>query len=571
MGFFKDLLRPRPQEVGELLRAKYASFRRLLAANNEVLELITELEEAVSSGSGMSLEALRQMAGAVYPRVNQMIDDLNVIAEGRFRGLLGNLEKVAAGVDEALREVRGTSITAICIPIEGINRDLADAVGGKTAKLGEVRNRAGLPVPPGFAVTAFAYRAFVEAAGLQGRLSELWDRIQWDDMGSLAQASAAMQELIAGAELPQDVRETITLAAHDLYRKAPGRPRVSIRSSAIGEDGHASFAGQYATFLNVPLEQVLRRWKETVASKFSPRALFYMHSKGFREDEIAMSVGCFLMVDAASAGVAYSANPANPRSGSMLISGVWGLGKPVVDGSMTPDTFWAPRREGGGAIRTQPVRKTHRLVAAPQEGVLEEAVPPEKQEAPCLSEEQVLKLASYVRTLEAHFRGPQDVEWALDRQGRLFILQTRPLGLAAADVPEIPGEDVLSGYALLLSGGTTACAGAGAGPLVHAESDEELAAFPAGGVLVARQNSPRFVKVMTRAAAIVTEIGSASGHMACLAREYRVPTVTGASGATLLSPGIEATVDASRCRVYAGRVEELLAHAVLPSLRPRGN
>ncbi len=570
MGFFKNLLRPRPRDVGELLRAKYASFRRLLAANNEVLELMTELEAAVAGGRGVPAGELRDSVGAVHSRVAQMVQDLNVIAEGRYRGLLGSLESVAASVDDALREVRGTSVTATCIPIEGVSRDLADAVGGKTGNLGEAKNRAGLPVPPGFAVTAFAYRAFVESAGLQGRLSELWDQIDWADMRRLSRVADAMQELIVAAELPQDVREAITMAAHDLYRKAPGRPRISIRSSAIGEDSHASFAGQYSTFLNVPLEQVLRRYKETVASKFSPRALFYMHSKGFREDEIAMSVGCFLMVDAAAAGVAYSADPATAGEGALMISGVWGLGKPVVDGSVTPDTFLVPRREGGGAIRTLVVRKARRLVAAPHEGVEEEEVPAELQERPCLDPEQVLRLASYVRTLEAHFRGPQDVEWALDRQGRLFILQTRPLGLAGRQAPpRVLDEEALTGYPLLLAGGSTACPGVGAGAVVPASSDEDLSTFPHGGVLVARQNSPRFVEVMTRAAAILTEIGSASGHMACLAREYGVPTITGVVGAASLSPGAIVTVDANRCRVYGGRIEPLLATAISPSAGQR--
>jgi pyruvate, water dikinase len=558
MRLFRDLLVGRPPDVGELLRAKYSAFRRLLATNNEILEKITELEAARASGASLPLEELRALSVAMKERVGLMVEDLNVIAEGRYRSLQHSVERIAAAIEESLRTVRGTPVTAACIPLEEINRDLADVVGGKTANLGEVCNAVGLPVPPGFAVTAFAYRSFVEGTGLQGRLGALWDAIDWNDLHSLSAASRKMQELVVSAEVPQDVREAISLAAHDLYRRSPGHPRISIRSSAIGEDSHASFAGQYTSYLNVPLEQVVRRYREIVASKFNPRALFYMHSKGFREDEIAMSVGCFLMVDAAAAGVAYSVDPNDTTLASMTVSAVWGLGKPVVDGSMTPDTYVLPRREGGGRVEMRVVHKPRRVAVAEDGGVVEEEVPVDLQDRPCLDREQLDRLAAYVRALEAHYHCPQDVEWALDRGGRLFVLQTRPLSLPVRATAQEIERAVLERYRLLLAGGVTASPGVGAGVVVRADSDDELSSFPSGGVLVARQNSPRFVKVMTRVAAIVTEVGSVTGHMAALSREYGVPTLTDVGSAAPLPDGCEVTVDATHGRVYEGRAEELL-------------
>jgi pyruvate, water dikinase len=565
VSIFRSFLKPRPPDIGEQLRAKYTSFRKLLAANNEILKMMADLEGAIASGEGMATEELRTLSGSIRERAQTMVEDLNVIADGRYHALTHNIEKIAEGIEGALRTVRGTPVTAACIPLESITKELADVVGGKTANLGEVRNAVGLPVPPGFAVTAFAYRAFVEGTGLQARLSALWDGIDWADLRTVSRASEAMQELVLAAEIPQDVKESITLAAHDLYRRAPGHPRVAIRSSALGEDGHASFAGQYSSFLNVPLEQVLRRWKETVAGKFTPRALFYMHTKGLREEEIAMSVGCFLMVDAAAAGVAYSVDPNDRRLDTMMISAVWGLGKPVVDGSVTPDIYIVPRREGAAASELRVADKPRRTVCAAAEGIADEAVPAELRSRPCLAPEQLEKLAGYLRALEAHYRVPQDVEWAIDRQGRLFILQTRPLRLAESLAREVVQQALHERHEVLFDGGVTVCRGVGAGRVVHAESEDELSAFPAGGVLVARQNSPRFVKVMTKAAAIITDIGSATGHMASLAREYGVPTITSAATATSLAEGTEVTVDATTCRVYGGRVEELLVTA---GLRP---
>jgi pyruvate,water dikinase len=558
MGFLSSLFHSAPPDIGEVLRTKYAAFRRLLTANNEILEQISELEGALANGAGMTPDQLRGVSAAVHERTTTMVDDLNAIADGRYRGLQHNLGRIATGVEELLRTVRGTPVTPACIPLEEITRELADAVGGKTASLGEVRNAVGLPVPPGFSITAFAYRSFVETNRLQERLTRLWDGIDWEDLVSLQRASEAMRELILTAEVPQDVGESIALAAHDLYRKARGHARVSLRSSAIGEDSRTSFAGQYSSFLNVPLEQVIRRYKETVASKFSGRALFYMHSKGLTEEEIAMSVGCFLMVDAEAAGVAYSLDPTDPALDTMTISGVWGLGKPVVDGSMTPDTWLVARHPGARPVEARIVDKPRRVVAARDEDVVEEDVPVDRRSAPCLTDAQVEQLADYLRTLESHYRQPQDVEWVLDRQGHVFVLQSRPLAFAG-EQPRPDAEAVaVVDRPVVFRGGATACPGVGAGPVVHALRDEELAAFPQGGVLVARQNSPRFVKVMTRAAAILTDVGSVTGHMASLAREYGVPTLCDTARASELTDGEEVTVDATHRVVYAGRVEELI-------------
>lgn len=558
MGFLGSIFRGGGTSAGDVLRRKYAGFRRLLATNNEILELIADLEGALVDGQRIPNDELRSVSRAVSERTLLMVDDLNTVADGRYRSLRGNVERIAANLEETLLTVQGTPVTAACLPLEKIDRGMADVVGGKAANLGEVRNVVGLPVPPGFAVTAFAYRSFVAGAGIQDRLTALWQGIDWEDLRSVHKAAGEMQALVNSAQIPQDVREAITLSAHDLYRQAAGHPRVSLRSSAIGEDSHSSFAGQYSSFLNVPLEQVLRRYKETVASKFGARALFYMHSKGFREEEIAMSVGCFLMVEARAAGVAYTVDPNDPDRDDMTVAAVWGLGKPVVDGTMTPDVYFVPRQRERGEVRRQVVRKPRRVVFAREEGVVEEDVPPELQEKPCLDDAQLDRLAGYLRALETHYRCPQDVEWALDTQGRLFVLQTRPLAL-----PEAPGllgaaASEISRGLVLLSGGAAACPGVGVGIVFPAESDEELAQFPTGGVLVARQNSPRFVNIMTRAAAIVTDVGSVTGHMASLAREYGVPTICNAGTATRLPAGLEITVDATSCTVYRGRIEELV-------------
>ncbi|HWT77376.1 MAG TPA: PEP/pyruvate-binding domain-containing protein, partial [Candidatus Methylomirabilis sp.] len=482
----------------QTLQRKYASFRALLATNNEILEQIADLEGALAAGTPMRAEELRMAANTIKAKTIRMVEQLSGIAEDRYTRLFQSIEKIGNSVEEALCTVFGVPVTSACLALENITRDLADAVGGKVANLAEVRNVVGLPVPPGFAVTTFAYRAFVEGSRLQAKLTDIWEHIPWDDLAGISAASRHMKDIILEAEVPQDVREAITLSVHDLYRKAPGKPRIAIRSSAIGEDTQSSFAGQYSSFLNVPLEQVLRRYREILASKYNPQALAYMKTKEFREESIAMSVGCFLMVDAAAAGVAYSIDPTDPGLGGMLISAVWGLGKPVVDGTVTPDVYALPRQPGRGAVHVRAAHKLSRLMAAPSGGTMEEPVPEELVDKPCLSPEQIQTLAQYVRTLDLHFRCPQDVEWALDQEGRLFVLQTRPLTFVETAAAR-PSEAMETRHRVLLSGGSTACPGVGAGPVVQVRGETDLDTFPAGGVLVARQNSPAFGRVMTRA------------------------------------------------------------------------
>jgi pyruvate,water dikinase len=557
MRFWK-FFGPVTEHIGEQLRRKYASFRRLLNTNNEVLKEITELEGTLVGGREMDLSEIQAITDHIRKDVETMVEDLNVLANGHYRELQHKLEKIAAGIEEEYRQVHGVPITRLCIPLEGIVRELADAVGGKVSNLGEVRNRVGLPVPQGFAVTSFAYRSFVEGSGIQDRLNELWNRLDLEDRVGLSRISAEMMHLVREARIPQNLEEEIALAAHDLYRKAHGKARASIRSSAIGEDGRSTFAGLYSTFLNIPIEQILRRYKEVVASKFSSRALFYMLTHGFREVEIAMSVGCFLMVDAVAAGVAYSVDPTDPALNKMLISAVWGLGKPVVDGTVTPDSYVVSRRSAKGILEIRTARKEIRLVPAPDEGLMEEPLPAGMRDQPCLTEEQILKLVEYLRALETHYRCPQDVEWALDRSGRLYILQTRALRIGDWKRQEQQSDAPDTERNPILAGGRMAAPGAGCGPVVHAESDHDLRVFPAGGVLVARQTSPKFVEVMTRAAAILTNVGSPTGHMASLSREYHVPTIVDMGRATDLPEGLEVTVDATHLKVFEGRMEEII-------------
>ena len=204
-------------------------------------------------------------------------------------------------------------------------------------------------------------------------------------------------------------------------------------------------------------------------------------------------------------------------------------------------------------------RKPVQLVANPDAGLHELPVPPAQQEQPCLSPAQIKVLAGYGVRLEEHYHCPQDVEWALDQDGRILVLQSRPLVFQAPTGQDLQSIPPVTGYPILLEGGAAAFPGVGCGPAFPVHRDEDLLAFPDGAVLVAKHSSPKFVMVMPKAQAIVTDSGSISGHMASLSREFSLPTLLDTKMATqTIAPGQIVTVDAYACRVYEGRVPELL-------------
>ena len=336
---------------------------------------------------------------------------------------------------------------------------------------------------------------------------------------------------------------------------------VSVRSSAIHEDGEFSFAGQYATFLNVPVDLILQKYKEVIASLFTQRAIFYCKTKGFSEEDMVMAVGVLRMIDAMAGGVIYTKDPNNPEKNTALINAVWGLGMSVVDGTEIPNTYIVSRETGGILERSVPEQRN--MTICTLEGDIKEInVPNEIKNKPCLTDEQISMLFNYASVLENHYGKPQDIEWAIDHNNRIYILQSRPLRMLRVESEKLNIPRRLEEYNILLDKGVIACKGIGYGKAFILRDDDDLEHFPEGAVLVARHTSPRFVTVMNKASAIVTDVGSATGHMASLSREYQVPTILDTETATsVIKDSQELTVDAINCNIYEGRVNELLEYA----------
>jgi pyruvate,water dikinase len=551
---------PDRDELAAAFRFRYTCFKDLLDSNTELLNIISDLEEKLKGRQVFGMSYVRSQSARAAFHAFRMIKSLDVLSGHKYPVLYGVLERINQSIKDRLGEKKELPLTDPVLPLTQVNQDMVDWVGGKNAHLGEAA-KIGLPIPAGFAITTRAYADFLAHNDLVDEINKRKMEIDPANPQTVQQVSDDIQALIIAAQVPPSLSEAILAAYARLRDTLPEGEslRVSMRSSAIGEDSELSFAGQYLTILNVPGDQLLSAYKKILASLYTPRAVSYRLNKGIRDEDIAMSVVCLQMVDAVASGVMYSHHPFNIRDDNLLISAVWGLGPYAVDGVITPDTYRVAKATDFPILGLKVAHKPVQLVARPEAGLHEIPVPPARQDQPCLTPEQIKVLASYGVRLQEHYQGPQDVEWALDRSGRLLVLQSRPLRLQAPTGEALQNIPPVTGYPVLLEGGAAAFPGVGCGPAFPINRDEDLLAFPDGAVLVAKHSSPKFVMVMPKAQAIVTDSGSISGHMASLSREFSLPTLLGTGVATqAIAPGQIVTVDAYACRVYQGQVSELL-------------
>ncbi|MCM1335163.1 MAG: PEP-utilizing enzyme [Bacteroides sp.] len=310
-------------------------------------------------------------------------------------------------------------------------------VGGKGANLGEM-TRAGLNVPPGFVVTADAYRAFLTANGIDGEIDALLAEAGADEE-KLYAAAETIRALIEGGAIPEPLRDAVRLSYLSLCEGAGvGDLRVAVRSSATAEDlPDASFAGQQETYLNViGFDALLKNIVLCYASLWGNRAVSYRQNQGYDQRSVALAVVVQEMVESEKAGVLFTANPVNHRRDEMQLNASYGLGEAVVSGKVTADTFICGKE---GRIRSSVVgSKEIEIVYAENgdgENIKEVAVPPEKRGVLCLSEKEVAALCKAAVDVEDYYGCPMDIEWAV-RGGNAYILQARAITTLADDVDE---------------------------------------------------------------------------------------------------------------------------------------
>jgi pyruvate,water dikinase len=544
------------EQESQLARFKlyHAEFRKLLSANNSFLENMAELEARLGGRTPCDLSFLRRKVARMVGDIHHMAASINVISGDRYPAIVAAHDRIVSALTRALAESAPAAEEKYVLDLAEISACLSDVVGGKMANLGEVRNRAGLPAPDGFAVTAAASRLLFSASGLDALLEKEYSAaLAPEEIDGL---SAVFERRIGESPLPPAVAEAM-LAAYDRLGVRAGRePLLAVRSSALREDSSLSFAGQYLSVLNVDRPGLLPAYRRVLASLFSPEAIHYRALHHVSTDAAAMAVGCIEMVAAEVSGIVYSNDPNRPDPGQVVIHAVRGLGVTLADGQSSPEEIVVSREDAPRVLSRQTAIQATMLACCAGGGVVEEEVPPELAAAPILEDREALELADWALRLERHFGGPQDIEWARDRERRVYLVQSRPLRMA----PAARRGGMLAGFEVLLESGETASPGIASGPAVRLDEDDDFDSFPAGGILVARRSSPRFVRLMDKARAIVTDAGSTTGHMAALAREFRIPALLNTRNATaVIVPGETITVDATNGFVYRGAVPETVS------------
>jgi pyruvate, water dikinase len=538
----------------------FETFQKNLTLNNQVLAIIAGMGDKLSGDYIFDGQYIQSSCSEIADLVQEMVVNLNTMAPSKYLELHDAFQKINKEIKEELTGRPHIPRSEEALPYRLIDRDMGEVAGSKNATLAEIKNVLGLPTPDGFAVTTQACDNFFKH-------NRLWDKVNaitraWrNEKLSTEQAAARLQALILEGKIQASLKKSIAKALEQLPNATGAKKRcLAIRSSARGEDSEASFAGQYLSLLNQADVDILNGYKTVLASTYSASAMAYRLHKGFSESEVVMAVGCQTMVNAKASGVLYTVDPRTPEAECMLITSVWGLGAPSADGRMAADQYSVSRRFPYEQTLLQVARKEERLALNEQGGTQFEPVPEDRKQAPCLTPDQVRTLVEYGMIIEKHFKTPQDIEFAADDDGNLFILQARPLNIKfnrSILIRDLPG--IVEKYPVIFDNkGIIVQKGIGLGKVFKVQRDEDLDAFPCGAILVAKHTSPRFAKVIRKANAILTDVGSATGHMATIAREFRVPAIVNMQmSSALLQNGQEITVDADENKVYDGLIKEL--------------
>lgn len=538
----------------------FKKFKNILERNNRILELMADMGDKLGGEYVFDSKYIEDATSQLDDQVFKLISDMSVLTQNKNTALFLAFERIQHRLQEELAGRRHTADGPMVLPFQDIGIEAEDEVGGKISQLGDLSNRLHLQTPNGFAITTTAFFTFMSRNGLlelaQNSIEE-WDGT---DQG-LHELADLMQTRIMDSPLPWRLVARIDAMVNALSVRRPQSPlRLALRSSAWGEDGDSSFAGQYATELNVPPDRVVEAYKTVIASTYSMEAWRYRLDRGYHETEVAMAVGCQVMAESRVSGVLFTCTQ---QSGtgceSMVVSSAWGGGAAVVSGETATDTIFLSRTPPYPPLTRAVARKTRRLAPAPRGDLMWEDVPEQLQTIPCLTDEQLEQLARAGMSLERYYKRPQDVEWTFDSQGELYILQSRPLWSGGDAGLSVPVQDATSRAEVIFAGkGLVAQRGVAVGKVVLVDHNTDLDQFPEGGILVSKFTSPRYARVMRRACGIITDVGSPTGHMATIAREQRVPALVNTEDATsLLRNGDEITLDATQNVVYRGRVAEL--------------
>ena len=432
--------------------------------------------------------------------------------------------------------------------------------GGKASNLATLGRELQMPIPAGFVITTNAFFYFLEFNNLRNLIDSRISELDINSTAALDAVSRELMEAFMSAQIPPDIEKAILFAFEVLQKTSGLNANVAMRSSAVGEDSQSSFAGQYSTILNVKKDAIFEAYKKVIASKYSSSAIYYRINYGLSDIETPMAVLVLEMINAEANGIIYTEDIEDHTADQLKIHATWGLGELLVSGEVSPDIITVSKDKKPEIVDKKIAVKNKQMINLP--GGMTAVMPLEghKKSLPSLTDKSALVLAEWGLKLESYFKEPQDIEWCMDEKGRLFVMQSRPLR-TGEDNPTQSLECNFENFenTKIIFGGDSASAGIGAGRVFKMDPTASLKNLPQGTVLVAKNASPRFVKVMNRLNAVVTDTGSTAGHFSSVAREFGIPALVNTGIATTkLAQGREVTVYADGKAVYDGILQPML-------------
>jgi len=543
----------------------FSQFLAVLQANNQALEIIADIGEKLSGDflfdKRYTETTVRDMTAAMH----RAIAEINILTENRCASLAEVFAVLEARV-MAILNGRDDRDGPSLLRFEEIQTQHWPLIGGKAAHLSELFHNPRVRVPDGFVITTRFFHDLLDHNGLRPEFDRFEQVLAEAEVNEeeLETLRRSLQEKVLQAEMPPGFLPILSEALQALSR-SEGALFLAVRSSAQEEDMDFSWAGQFSSILQVvPLPKpVFQAYQQVAASLFGAKAIRYRRQVFPEGGPMSIAACCQRMVQARASGIIYSTDPMETGSQSMVVVGALGQGQAVVEGQVPTDFF----RISKGATP----QITDQTIAVKQEalhlkdqggGLATKRVEAHQAAIPCLGEKALLELADAAIHLENFFKRPQDIEWTVDEQETLYILQARPLLIMEKVSERRPLSEKLAGYELIATDvGRVAQQGIGAGKAYRVDTLADLKDFPEGAVLISHRDSSHFVEVMQRAAAIVTEIGTPVSHMATLCREFRVPCLVGVADILArITPGEEITVDAEDRRIYRGKAVELLTY-----------
>lgn len=551
MSFLKELFK-KEKVLSEIdlgdIRSKFTNFLSILENNHLALKTMSDMEEKSLGEYVFDINYLNDSIESIRFNIIKIIENLIDLGGDKYSGLSDTFAKISSDIDHLIYNRDKIEEDSFTVKLQDLDKDQFYRVGSKNANLGEISSKLGINVPRGFAITVWSYIKFISENDIQYKINEKIKSVDISHYDELLKVSDEIRQIIIKSPLPIELSDEILRSYKELNEINP-KGFVAVRSSALGEDTGLSFAGQYATYLGIKEKELLSAYKKVLASKFTPKAIYYFLSHSLEERDLAMSVGCVEMIDAKSSGVIYTRSPINPDDDYIIVNSIYGLGKYLVDGILNPDIFIVPRNPN--ELTEQIVAcKNCRLILDNDGSLIDEDVPEDKQYEISLEPDELKKLVEIAQKLEDHYDQPLDIEWSIDQSGEPVIMQVRPLRILQKHYPIdiIDFSDIKKFH----EGGTTVCPGADSGKIFHVNSPNDIPDIPDASVIVTPRPFPGLITAMENAKALITHFGGLASHMATIAREYRLPTISGIEDIDQFENGQLVTVDATNRVIYDG-------------------